>query len=172
MGPPVDARPGRRLLKSLMWDGHRVHGVPLLGDLVYPGRVNRWVGIAGLLLGLVACDRPPSEGVQEWTPQDHDHLDDQGGKAPTNAEDKAAMLIEAAWSQNCAVCHGPEGHGDGPNGALVKAPDLTRGEWQASVSDQDIATRIREGKGLMPKAELPEEVVVGLVARIRALRGP
>ena len=82
------------------------------------------------------------------------------------------MLIEAAWSQNCAVCHGPEGHGDGPNGALVKAPDLTRGEWQASVSDQDIATRIREGKGLMPKAELPEEVVVGLVARIRALRGP
>lgn len=81
------------------------------------------------------------------------------------------MIIEAAWQQNCAACHGPIGHGDGPNGALVKAPDLTRADWQEKVSDKDIADRIRQGKGLMPKFDLPEETIAGLVARVRASRG-
>ncbi len=81
------------------------------------------------------------------------------------------MIIEAAWAQNCAACHGAIGHGDGPNGALVKAPDLTRPDWQAKVTDEEIATRIREGKGLMPKFDLPPETVAGLVVRIRATKG-
>lgn len=123
---------------------------------------------------LGACDRPPSDGVREWTPQDHDHLDNgngTGAPAPSSEEEKRALLIEAAWAQNCAACHGAIGHGDGPNGALVKAPDLTRAEWQSTVTDEQIAARIREGKGLMPKFDLPEETIAGLVARVRASRG-
>jgi len=82
------------------------------------------------------------------------------------------QLIEAAWAQACAQCHGPLGHGDGPNGSLVHAPDLTREDWQAKVTDEEIATRIRQGKGLMPaNNDLPDSTVRGLVARIRALRG-
>lgn len=95
----------------------------------------------------------------------------QGAAAPSSEEDKRAMIIEAAWAQNCAVCHGALGHGDGPNGALVKAPDLTDPAWQAKVTDEEIALRIHEGKGLMPKFDLPPETIAGLVIRIRATRG-
>ena len=73
--------------------------------------------------------------------------------------------------QTCSTCHGPLGHGDGPQGALVKAPDLTRSDWQAKVSDEEIAARIKGGKGLMPPNDLPDSTIKGLVARIRALRG-
>ncbi|CAN5221812.1 hypothetical protein BH09MYX1_BH09MYX1_52080 [soil metagenome] len=149
-------------------------------NLVYPATVSRHRSGARALLAIsllgafaiAACDRPPSDGIRPWAPQDHDHSDNQqGAPAPSSAEDKRAMMIETAWSQNCAVCHGPMGHGDGPNGALVKAPDLTRADWQAKVTDEEIATRIREGKGLMPKFTLPDELVLGLVARIRITRG-
>ena len=73
--------------------------------------------------------------------------------------------------QTCNTCHGPLGKGDGPQGSLVKAPDLTRPDWQAKVTDEEIAARIRSGKGLMPPNDLPDSTIKGLVARVRALRG-
>ena len=74
--------------------------------------------------------------------------------AGANADE---MLVEMTWDENCASCHGPTGHGDGPNGPLVKAPDLTRADWQAKVTDAEIAQQIKGGKGL--------------IARIRASKG-
>jgi cytochrome c oxidase cbb3-type subunit 3 len=125
-------------------------------------------------LTLAACDRPPSaDGLREWSPQDHDKTANNGQQAaPSSAADQAQMLIEMSWQQSCAPCHGPIGHGDGPKGSLVKAPDLTDAAWQAKVTDADIAKQIHEGKGLMPKFDtLPDAVVSGLIARIRASRG-
>jgi mono/diheme cytochrome c family protein len=87
------------------------------------------------------------------------------------ASEPALRLGKTIFQGKCASCHGAEGHGDGPNGPLTKAPDLTRQEWQAKVSDADIAARILQGKGLMPKFELPAPVVTALVGRIRASRG-
>ena len=120
-----------------------------------------------------ACDRAP-EATREWTPQDHDQPEQQQGQpAPqgSGAPTTAQVLADTAWSQTCSACHGASGHGDGPNGALVKAPDLTDAAWQAKVSDQDIAERIRKGKGLMPPNDLPDSTINALVARIRAMRG-
>jgi cytochrome c oxidase cbb3-type subunit 3 len=74
------------------------------------------------------------------------------------------------WRNQCAQCHGLLGRGDGPNGPLLKATDLTKEEWQAKATDAEIAASIRDGKGRMPKFDLPDPVVVGLVARIRAVR--
>lgn len=91
-------------------------------------------------------------------------------KGDGGAGDESA-LIELTWRQRCAVCHGMEGRGDGPNGPMVKAPDLTRPEWQAKASDAEIAATIQNGKNLMPRFDLPEKVVAGLVTRIRASRG-
>ena len=69
----------------------------------------------------------------------------------------------------CAACHGREGRGDGPRGAEVKAPDLTRKEWLEATSDEQIAETIRKGKGQMPaNPNLQDDVVGLLIARIRA----
>jgi cytochrome c oxidase cbb3-type subunit 3 len=54
---------------------------------------------------------------------------------------------------------------------MVHAPNLTQAEWQAKVTDQDIADVIRNGKNRMPRFDFPPDVVMGLVARIRATRG-
>ncbi len=128
------------------------------------------------------CDRAPSaDGAREWTPADHDHADEKGkvlsggssgarGAKGTGGNDTGA-LVELTWQNQCALCHGATGRGDGPNGPMVKAPDLTRTDWQAKVSDQEIADVIATGKGQMPKFDLAPEVVSGLVVRIRASKG-
>ena len=124
---------------------------------------------------LAACDRaPPVDGLKEWKPEDHD------GERRTGAAKQGArgdgggmpMLVEVAWRNQCQSCHGAGGHGDGPQGPMFKAADLGREEWQAKVSDGEIATVIVNGRGRMPKFELPEEIVVGLVGRVRSFRAP
>ena len=143
---------------------------------------SRWRATCALIIALGslgACDREP---VREWTPADHDHSDNPGQTGQTappraaanSAQAQAqaqAQIADIAWSRQCATCHGPTGHGDGPSGPMVQAPDLTRPDWQAQVSDEQIAQVIREGKGRMPKLDLPPPVVAGLVRRVRSLRG-
>jgi len=133
---------------------------------------------------LSGCDRPPAaHELEEWTPRDHHSSDDdklsaraQGAKqvdsTPRGSGDSdVAPLVDITWRQQCTNCHGASGKGDGQMGALLHAPDLTRAEWQSSVTDNDVAVMIRNGKNRMPKFDLPEPVVRGLVARIRSLRG-
>jgi mono/diheme cytochrome c family protein len=80
-------------------------------------------------------------------------------------------LVEVTWRNQCAQCHGPVGRGDGPQGQLVHAPDLTKADWQEKTTDVQIARTITTGKNRMPRFELPADVVGGLVARIRATKG-
>lgn len=135
---------------------------------------------------MAGCDRAPMPGdVKEWTPADHDRTDEkaraQQGQAPaqngsarpsgSGGGDDLGAVVDLTWRQNCQPCHGPTGHGDGPNGPLVKAPDLTQEALQAKVSDEEMASTIKNGKNLMPKFDLSGRVVAGLVARIRASRG-
>jgi cytochrome c oxidase cbb3-type subunit 3 len=128
------------------------------------------------LFGVLGCDRPPgTEGLREWNAADHDRTEEtsklRAGTQVTGDQPKDdSTLIEITWAQRCMQCHGPYGKGDGPNGPMVKAPDLTRQEWQARVSDAEIAERIRTGKGAMPASDLPPAVLEGLVARIRTYR--
>ncbi|WP_394849830.1 cytochrome c [Pendulispora brunnea] len=137
------------------------------------------------------CDRAPSASdAREWTPADHDRVEERGrlqsgaqAAPPAKAGGSAAAQAGAAapagedsvvaltWHNQCASCHGIGGRGDGPNGPMLKAPDLTRAEWQAKVSDADIANVIRNGKNQMPRFDLSDKVVAGLVARVRAVRG-
>jgi mono/diheme cytochrome c family protein len=157
-------------------------------------RVRRLSTLGALLalaalaaLGAAACERPPSaDKAKVWTPDDHDREDQTGGSgggaqaaaprgeagegggaAPSPDEQLAAIT----WEQQCFACHGPTGHGDGPTGPMVRASDLTREDWQAKVSDAEIAATITQGRGKMPKFDLPPKVVDALVARIRASRG-
>jgi cytochrome c oxidase cbb3-type subunit 3 len=55
-------------------------------------------------------------------------------------------------------------------GAMLHAPDLTRSDWQSKVTDAQLAATIKGGKDKMPKFDLPDPVIQGLVARIRQLK--
>ncbi len=132
--------------------------------------------------GLAACDRPPSaDSLKEWTSADHHSADDDrlsGGAAaaqqgprqgPGGAASDVAQLVDLTWRQQCTSCHGPMGRGDGQMGPMVQAPDLTRADFQGQATDAAIAAVIKTGRNRMPRFDLPDPVVAGLVARIRAL---
>jgi hypothetical protein len=143
-----------------------------------PQHLFRSIIINVCVFSLVGCERPPSaESLKEWTPIDHRSQDDDkmaaGSQAlpPASKGSGDAQLVDIAWRQQCASCHGPTGRGDGQMGPMVQAPDLSRNDWQAKVTDAEMAATIRNGRNRMPKFDLPEPVVGGLVARIRALRG-
>lgn len=123
-------------------------------------------------IAAAGCDRGPSE-VREWKPEDHDQPASAPGQvtARPGSDGVDPTLIDLAWRRNCASCHGAIGRGDGPQGPMVRAPDLTRAEWQANVTDEEIASTIRKGRNKMPAFDLPDQVVQGLVQRIRAARG-
>lgn len=139
-----------------------------------------WALALTLAVAVAACDRPPSpDSLREWTPADHDRGADeakvqagaQASAGARNPKNSGAALVEATWKTQCALCHGPTGHGDGPNGPMVQAKDLTNPEFQSKISDVEMALSIKNGKNKMPKFDLPDAVVVGLVQRIRASRG-
>jgi mono/diheme cytochrome c family protein len=130
------------------------------------------------ILPLLACDQAPSaDSLPEWKPSDHHSTEElQGGgtsgqQASAGKGGEVAQLVELAWRQQCTQCHGPFGKGDGPQGPMLHAHDLSDPEWQGKVSDQDIAATIRNGKNKMPKYDLPDPVMQGLVARIRQMKG-
>lgn len=128
--------------------------------------------IAAFLFG--GCDRPPGTDLRQWTPIDHDRAEETLGaqsKGRGAAKDDPTALIEMAWQARCTRCHGPYGRGDGPDGPTIKARDLTDEDWQSKVTDAELVTIIRNGKGKMPKFDGPPALVDGLVARIRATRG-
>jgi cytochrome c oxidase cbb3-type subunit 3 len=62
------------------------------------------------------------------------------------------------------------GRGDGQMGAMLHASDLTRSDWQSKVTDAEMAATIKGGKDKMPRFDLPDPVIKGLVARIRQLK--
>lgn len=130
-----------------------------------------------IVLILVACESPPAADVlPEWTPADHRSADDDKGvpqtnRGPQQKGSETAELVDLAWRQQCTQCHGIMGKGDGPTGPMVRAPDLTKTEWQAKTNDADIAAVIKTGRNKMPRFDLPDDVVAGLVAHVRQLRG-
>ncbi len=133
--------------------------------------------VLGLVLGTgaVACNETPSD-LRPWRPSDHDHtanpnadqvqVTDAGSSEPGHGLDDVTIV---AWQQNCTSCHGTLGHGDGPQGPMLHAADLSRSDWQAATTDEAIAATIRQGRGKMPAFPLPEGTIARLVQLIRML---
>lgn len=131
--------------------------------------------VGALLLGLIIFRPSRSAGeVREWSAADHDQpAGAQPTGRPRGGQPKStdtSSLTDLAWNKHCASCHGKSGRGDGPQGAMVKAPDLARSEWVDRATDAEIAQLIRQGRNAMPPFDLPHAVVQGLVQRVRAAR--
>lgn len=166
--------PNSRLAPSCRSHGFGHHG---------PFRAGLWTGILPAAAMVMACSQAPAD-LREWRPSDHDRTDEPAGTRPGSARKPARAaesagasagsldsLVDVTWRNQCSSCHGTSGRGDGPQGPLVRAPDLTRPDWQAQTSDRDMASVITGGRNRMPSFNLPPEVVTGLVKRIRFLQG-
>lgn len=144
---------------------------------------------------MLGCDRAPTaDGLPEWKPGDHDRLANEGqqqaqarqalpqalpaghsagGDAGARSDASGAVmsteeLADMAWKTQCTSCHGPAGHGNGPQAPMLHPPDFSSKEWQAQRTDVELAASIVNGKNKMPKFGLPERVVTALVARVRS----
>ncbi len=67
------------------------------------------------------------------------------------------------YTQQCALCHGPEG-------GLIDGVDLRRGQFPSVRSDDDLRALVRSGagEGRMPGFNLRPEEMNGVIAFIRA----
>jgi len=133
--------------------------------------------VLGLSLVTVGCNKSEAHDLREWKPSDHDHTSEPG-RDQVDVSDPAANPLSAhgisevvllGWRQNCVRCHGVIGRGDGSQAAATRPPDLTNPERQAQLTDADIKTVIRQGRGLMPAHDLPDSTIDGLVKLVRLL---
>jgi len=134
----------------------------------FPSTVASALGI-GLALLVAACADDPGP-VREWVAADHTHNEKPTGQVVGTAApgQEDATLVAVTWRQNCAVCHGPTGRGNGPQGRMLKVPNLTTQQFQSGYSDADIAAIIQNGRNKMPAfGHLPPDVIKGLVGQIR-----
>jgi mono/diheme cytochrome c family protein len=140
-----------------------------------PARITIYAIALALGALCFACNETPAD-LREWRPSDHDHtsnpnadqvqVTDAGSSEPGHGLDDVTIV---AWQQNCTSCHGTLGHGDGPQGPMLHAADLSRPDWQAATSDEAIAATIRHGRGKMPAFPLPDATIARLVQLIRML---
>ncbi|MGH7236351.1 MAG: c-type cytochrome [Nitrospiraceae bacterium] len=80
---------------------------------------------------------------------------------------------KARYEQYCAVCHGPQGLGNGPMAKATNPPAtrLTAPEVR-NKTDQDLLAVIADGKGgIMPawRGILTEQELLDVVAYVRSL---
>ena len=82
---------------------------------------------------------------------------------------------QAIFKKNCAMCHGPNGAGDGPMGKMLNPhpPSFTDADRMATRTDEDLVTRIKEGKSPMPSygSRLNDNQIQDVLAYIRSLSG-
>ena len=152
----------------------------------------KWVATITLLSAVAGCDQTPDD-LRGWQPSDHHHNAPEpvstsvpsrqptpAGAVPPGSNGSSDrprgappvdLVVLAAWKEQCARCHGRFGRGDGPEGRMNGAADLSRPDWQMSRSDQQIAAVIRAGRGKMPAFDLPDSTVSGLVKLVRMMGG-
>jgi cytochrome c oxidase cbb3-type subunit 3 len=132
--------------------------------------------VAALLAASAGCNRDPGE-IREWRPSDHRHQAESTEPDPESAPQVSGSaepmmpgleeVTIAAYRRSCATCHGQLGRGDGPQGPMLQARDLSDPTWQGTVSDAQIAETITKGRGRMPPSGLPPATVDGLVHLVR-----
>ena len=88
-----------------------------------------------------------------------------------------AADAKANWASNCAQCHGATGKGDTKMGKMLNAMDLTDSKKQASFTDAQATTAIKDGIKQNGKTtmkdfggKLTDAEIKDLVAYVRTLK--
>jgi mono/diheme cytochrome c family protein len=78
------------------------------------------------------------------------------------------------FKQNCIVCHGAEGRGDGPAATSLKPHPADLAMMAGHHPDGDLAWKIANGRGAMPawNKTLSEDQIWMLVNYIKTLSAP
>ena len=92
---------------------------------------------------------------------------------PPVADAAPADLGAKVFAQRCALCHGPNGHGDGPGSKALnpKPRNFHDTAYMSSRTDAQLLATIHTGKGAMPKwgGVLSEAEITAVLAHIREL---
>lgn len=132
----------------------------------------RSTALLGMIAALAACGRG-----QGGAPGDAaGGANGSSGTAAPTAQITPAARQEAQqiFSTRCAVCHGPQGYGDGPGGAALnpKPRNYHDVAWQDSVTDKEIETAIVRGGAAVGRspAMVGNPDLAGKPAVVAALR--
>ncbi len=124
------------------------------GSSIAPGTA---VFAAAAIAVLLGCSR--AGDLREWRPTDHDGSPATSTSTPPGAavertSNGEELGIEASvvdvWRARCVRCHGPEGAGNGPDGAPLRAANLTDRTRLGRRTDAELRAVIRDGRGAMP----------------------
>ncbi len=123
---------------------------------------------------LVGC----GGGSSESTPAPDNATNQPADGGTTTQTGTTTVVLDGAqiYSQRCALCHGPEGKGDGPASASLnpKPRNHTDGAYMNALSDEAVLLVIHEGKGAMPawKSVLSEAEIQAVLKHVRSLAVP
>lgn len=141
---------------------------------------SKWVAraaAAGLLLGMsvfaigriAAQEQATPAPPAPWIAPD----DAKKVKNPIPPTPETLAAAEQLFSDNCVLCHGEKGMGDGPGAKTIKVKpaNFTDPKLQASETDGALFWKMSNGRGPMPawKDELTDEERWKLVGYIRKL---
>ncbi len=131
-----------------------------------------FVMLAGMLV-LTACGaNQSSSSADDNAPLPPVPTEYAGLKNPLGAE--AATAGAQLFQTNCEMCHGPQGHGDGPAGQALDPKPRNLAALQPKVGDDFLFWRIREGKPgtsmVAWKGILTDEQIWQIIAFIRTLK--
>ncbi len=72
---------------------------------------------------------------------------------------------QTLYEDNCLICHGPKGEGNGPAAAALnpKPFNFTQKKFWATTSDKQIAAIIQSGKGAMPAFQFSSEQIEAII---------
>ena len=118
---------------------------------------------------LIACGTSQTEDLSTPAPVPTEFA---GKTNPLGAE--AAAAGAEVFRNNCELCHGPQGHGDGIAGQSLDPKPKNLADLQTIVGDDYLFWRIYEGKPgtsmVAWKGILTDEQIWQAVAFIRMLR--
>lgn len=148
--------------------------------LVRPRSPHRLALSLVATLLLAGCSEQDVSTLPEWSPADHTNQGNPNPGQTDTSKKRAGMekleargvndVVLAAWKTNCVRCHGNSGQGDGPEGRMLRPPDMSDPAWQRTRIESEMKYAIQKGRGRMPAfSQLPEKTVDGLVQLVRML---